>query len=99
PRPAAEPQHLAEHEQLQPVVVVDGGSALAGSGQALAQVGGKRARRAVRLGVADHGVLMLNVVVERVVDVGDLAAAEGDESEPVVVERCVMYGRKREGVL
>ena len=35
--------------------------------------------------VADHGAAVLDVVVERAVDVGDAAGGSGDEREPVVV--------------
>ena len=98
PRPATEHQHLAEDEQLQPIVVVDGRRPLPAPRQALAQVLEQRTRRAVRLRMADHNPFVLNVVVGRLTHVGDLAPGEGHQAQPVVVKRGLVGRRERQGV-
>ena len=99
PRPAAEREDLTEDEQLEPVVVVDRGSPVAQAHEALPHMLSDRAGRTIGLRVADHGALVLHIVVERPVDVGDFASAERNQSQPVVVEGTVMRGRERQGIV
>src|SRR5262249_16863730 len=99
PLPASLSQDRGEKQLLVPVVVVDDPRAAGRIAQPLHQMPADRAGSLVCPRVSDHGAPVLHVVVEGIVDVGDLAARESDDREPVVMERSGELGREGERVL